>query len=125
MDLKSLLGKKKALEPDMKDTKLKVLKDMRKVASDAMGEDIKGSMAKATVIGKTPEDLEKGLDKAKEIVGEEVESEDESPDLAEMLGEEEDSEENEGDELLEECDTPEKIDEMIKKLSEKKQALQS
>lgn len=138
MDLKELLGKKKALDPDMKDTKMRVLKDMRKVASDAMSDGLKGAMTKATVVAKDKEGLEEGLDKAKELVASE-----ETPELEateEMLGEDLDGDQEMGeseehkamvlgedesdmDELLEECDTPEKIDELMMKLAEKKKML--
>lgn len=126
MDLKELLGKKKTLEPDMKDAKLKAIKEMRKVASDAMSDDLKGSMSKATVIAKDKEGLAEGLEKAKEIA-ESPELETEAPEELDLESEDAESEyeEDHGEELLEECDTPEKIDEMIAKLAEKKRALEA
>ena len=68
MDLKELLGRKKTIDPDEKDAKIKAIKEMRGVASDMMGDGIKDHMAKATVVARNPRELEEGLDKAKQVV---------------------------------------------------------
>lgn len=145
MDIKEMLGKKKTLNPDMKDAKLKALQEMRDVASDAMSDDLKGSMTKATVIGKSPEDVSEGLDKAKElmqggaleeaeeVVGADLDGDDEEGEdvehLANVLGASESGYDTEDDdnveELLAECDTPEKIDELMMKLAEKKRMMKA
>ena len=112
-DLKAMMGKKKEADPMKKESKLGVLKDLRNSMSSMMGEDMKGKMVKATVAAKNPEDLEEGLDKAKEIVSEmpEIESEESSEESSDMS------------KLIECCESPEEIDEAIKKLQEKKQEL--
>ena len=64
--------KKKEGHELKKDAKLGALKDMRKMASDMMGEGIKGLMdapkSQVTVAADNPKDLKAGLDKAKEMV---------------------------------------------------------
>lgn len=67
--------KKEAPEQDMhKDAKLTALKDLRSMASEMMGEGLKKTMvepkmkSQVTVAADNPEDLKKGLDKAKEVV---------------------------------------------------------
>lgn len=116
-ELKEMLDKKKKLDPAKKESKLGVLKDLKGAMSEMMGEDMKGKMMKATVAAKNPEDLEQGLEKAKDIVSEmpEMESEEETSEPSEMYGQ--------MDEMIEKWDSPEEIDEIIKKLQEKKQEL--
>lgn len=75
-----MMGKKKEEHgnPDMKkDAKLSVLKELRKMASDMMGDDVKGGMMKkVTVAAPSEEGLKMGLEKAEDMVeGEEPESE--------------------------------------------------
>lgn len=78
-----MMGKKEEGEGnDMKkNAKLSVLKELRKMASDMMGEDVKG-MKKVTVASPSPEGLKMGLEKAEEMVegGSEAEEEDEGYD---------------------------------------------
>ena len=77
-----------------KDAKLCVLKELRKMASDMMGEDLKG-MKKVTVAAPDKASLKAGLEKAEEM----MESE-ESPEMDEMEeSEEESSEEMSADEI--------------------------
>jgi hypothetical protein len=117
MDIKAMLGKKSKIDPMDKEAKLGAIKDMRKMAGDMMADGIKGKMEKVTVAAPDKEALAMGLDKAKEMVSPEDESVESA---AEELSE---SPEHESDEMLEACDTPEKIDELMKKLAEKKAAL--
>jgi hypothetical protein len=85
-DLANKASAGKMAEPEQdkaREAKMAVLKHIHKMASDAMGEDIKGGMAdkhtadadmtdlsqnKAMVSADSREGLEKGLDKAKELV---------------------------------------------------------
>lgn len=119
-ELKEVLGKKKELDPAKKESKLGVLKDLKNTMSGMMGEDMKGKMMKATVAAKNPEDLQRGLEKAKNIVSEIPE---EKAEHEGMSDEDAMSEASYEDEMLEQCDTPEEIDEMIAKLQEKKKEL--
>lgn len=82
----------------MKEAKLQVLKELKKLMSDEMAKDLKGlrgeeelgtdSIKKVTVAAPDEEGLKKGLSKANELVGE--------------LGEKEDEEEEEYEEKEEE-----------------------
>lgn len=110
-ELKELLGAKKKINPIEKEAKLSAIKGMRKMAGDMMADDMK-SMKKVTVAAPDEKGLEAGLEKAQDLVGEmpDMESEEETP-------------ADEMDELLAEVDSPEQIDELMKKLAEKKAAL--
>jgi len=105
-DLKELLGAKKKIDPIEKEAKLAAVKGMRKMAGDMMADDMK-SMKKVTVAAPDQEGLEAGLEKAKDVVEEMPEMEDESP-------------EDEMMEVVDSCETPEDIDKLIAKLNEKK-----
>lgn len=122
MDMKKMLDKKssKDVSPEKKEAKLSALKGLRQMASEMMGEDLKnGNLKKVTVAAKDTESLKEGLDKAKEIV---PEMEKALPASLEESEEEEIAEESEPM-SIEECETPEQIDEMIAKLQEKKREL--
>jgi hypothetical protein len=114
-DLKDILGKKAKLDPMEKDAKLAAIKGMRKMAGDMMADDMK-SMKKVTVAAPDQEGLEAGLEKAKEV----VESE-EGP-MHEM-SESSDEDSSEMDSMIEQCESPEEIDQLMAKLAEKKAAL--
>jgi len=119
-EMKELLGKKKEIDPAKKESKLGVLKDLKNAMSGMMGEDLKGKMMKATVTAKNPEDLKSGLEKAKDVVSEIPEEKAEHEGMSEDEASTEASEEND---MVEQCDTPEEIDEMIAKLEAKKKEL--
>lgn len=110
-DLKKALGPKKSIDPLEKEAKLSALKGMKKAAGDVMTSGYKDSMNKVTVAAPDKESLVEGLDKAEDVL-------ENTPD--EML-----DGEDQAEDLMEACDTPEKIDEMMKKLMEKKLALES
>lgn len=112
-DLKELLGAKKKIDPIEKDAKLSAIKNMRKMAGDMMADDMH-NMKKVTVAAPDEESLKKGLDKAKEVVGE-MPEEMETPE-----SEVSESPQEEMDEVVEACETPEDIDKLIAKLNEKK-----
>lgn len=80
--LKDLLKSKqgKDMDPTYKDAKLDVLKQIRDLAAGEMGEDVKG-LKKVTVAAPDSEGLEKGLEKAKDIVDGET-----GGDMADMEG---------------------------------------
>ena len=149
MDMKNALGKKKAIDPEKKDAKLKVLKEMRNVASGMMGDGIKDHMSKVTVAAKDPKDLKKGLEKAEEVVDEgsdspaiaaleEAAHEDLDGDMEQdepmahklkvLAGSEGNSmhmndEQDAMDMAIAEVNSPEDIDAMMEKLMAKKQEL--
>lgn len=106
--LKALMKKKgkEEIDPKMKDAKMKVLKEIHSMASDDMGEEIKG-LKKVTVASPDQEGLEKGLDKAKELVSGAEGAEEEKPESLE-------EEKSEMDDL-----SPEEIQSMIEMLQKK------
>lgn len=65
--LKKILGKKRDLKPAEKHAKMHVLKHMRDEAAGEMGHKL-GSLKKVSVMSDSKEGLEKGLDKAKQVV---------------------------------------------------------
>lgn len=109
-DLKEYLGEKKKLDPTEKEAKLAAVKNMRKMAGDMMADEMKG-MQKVTVAAPDSQSLKAGLEKAEEAV-------EDMPEMENEMESEDDSQE-----LLDSCQTPEQIDEMMKKLAEKKAAL--
>lgn len=111
-ELKELLGPKKSIDPLEKEAKLSAIKGMRKMAGDMMADDMK-SMKKVTVAAPDQQGLEAGLEKAQELVGDEEVAK----------GFEDESEEENLEEIVEQCNTPEQIDELMAKLAEKKAAL--
>lgn len=132
--MKKMLGKApKVQDEDKKMAKMKALKELRdnmsEMAQDGLGKAL--SMKKVTVAAPDTENLKEGLDKAKDLVNEmpngEEKPEDENEDDKPESENEDDMSENEdedySEDLLEECDTPEEIDELMKKLEEKKKAL--
>lgn len=99
-DFKKMMGKDDEKDGMQKEAKLSVLKHLRQMASDMMGDDVKnGMMKKVTVAAPDKAGLKQGLEKAEEMMGEEPEPE------AEMEGEDD----------MENC-TPEEIDAKIAEL---------
>lgn len=126
--LKDYLGKKKPEKGDetKKEAKMDVLKDLRGMASGMMKDGMKDKVVKATVVADSKDDLEKGLDKAKKVVGG-MPAEEE---MEEMLGKDLDGDNEEGESpehkakvLAEDCESPEDIDAMIRALEDKKREL--
>lgn len=76
-DLKKLMGDDASPENDMKgEAKLKVLKHLKEMASQMMGDDVKGGMEglkKVTVAAPDKEGLKLGLEKAQDMMGHESE----------------------------------------------------
>jgi hypothetical protein len=124
MDKKSM---KKNGNPAL-EGKLAAVKELRDLASsliqDGIGGKLKG-LKEIKVASNSPEGLKKGLEKAKEMVSHES-PEDESmemPEGEELESSEEEASESKYDDMLEQCETPEEIDELIKKLEDKKAKL--
>ena len=69
MDMKAMKKKGKELDPLHKEAKMGILKDIHKMASDAMSGDVKG-LKKVEVAASDKAGLEQGLDKAKEMLAE-------------------------------------------------------
>lgn len=103
-----------------KDAKLSALRELRDIASKAMGEGMKSKMdgmQKVTVASDDKEGLVKGLDKAKDLMKHMPKTDDEG--VEETPEEEmEEAEMGSDDEM-----SPEDIDAMIQKLQEKKAKL--
>lgn len=132
--LMKMLEKKKAkkIGPAEQKAKMGVLNELRDDMSSEMGDNLKGMMAKkVSVMAGNKEDLKKGLDKAKQLVGEMPngeESEMESPahEAAESVEEERSEHEEEelpelqGDELAEAA-----LDDQIKELQKKLEKLKA
>ncbi len=67
--MKKMMGEKEEGSDMKKDAKLSVLKELRKMASDMMGDDLKGGMMKkVTVASPTKEGLQHGLEKAEDMM---------------------------------------------------------
>lgn len=112
--LMKMMQSKKRKGEDMssteKDAKMSVLKDLQKMASEAMSGRLHG-LKKVTVAGDSPEALEEGLEHAQEMVeGEQMEKEEheakESPEheMMEDLGDSEMMEESEDEESEDDLD---------------------
>jgi len=114
---------------DMKrQAKMDVLKHIRKIASDAMKDDIKGvGLKKVSVAADSTKGLEEGLDKAKELLANPEEMMDHEGHMGHMGGMDEEMGESEDEsyeeEASEEESSPESIDAQIKALEEKKAKL--
>ncbi len=98
---------------DMK-AKMGVLKELRKMAMDDMGEPLKGGMKKVTVAAPDEKGLKMGLDKAEDMV-EQPEGEE---DIEESYGQEDDKafgakDDDHMQKILDMCTSPEEIDEKI------------
>lgn len=129
-DMKKVLGKKdKSENPVKKEAKLSALKGLRDEMSNMMQGDLGQKMNKVVVAAKDKQGLEKGLDKAKEVL-------DTMPDnSAEEQIEEETGEDVDNDAEVGESDehqdkvishmSEEEIDEMMQKLIEMKKQLSS
>ncbi len=61
-------GKKKGKEVDRKEAKMAKLKELHRMMSDELGEDMMGDMKKVTVAAKTKKGLKAGLEKAEELL---------------------------------------------------------
>ena len=128
-DIKEVLGKKpKVQDEDKKMAKMKALKELRSAMSGMDGEGIGKAMSMKKVTVAAPDDakLKEGLDKAKEIVDAKPEEmmEDEMDESPEMEASESPEGENkEEDQILAEVNSPEEIDQLMKKLEEKKAQL--
>lgn len=125
-----MFGKKKEMTPAEKKAKLSALGEANKMATGMMKDGLSG-LKKVTVASDSKEGLEKGLEKAKDIVDEEdsnpfgkSKKDDNSNPFGNSSDEESDEPEYE-DDLMAECDTEEEIDDMIAKLMDKKKQLQS
>lgn len=150
MDLKELMGKKKQeKDPEKRSAKMDALKSMRQVASDMMKDGMHDKLSKVSVLAKNPQDLEQGLDKAKDLVHNapdivkdagDMSDEHDVDDAAENAlhpdpvkmnhpdDQEEQDEDNhyaEADELIDNCDDPKELDELMQKIAAKKAALVS
>lgn len=89
MDLTKMLGKKdKKQDPAKKDAKLNAIKEMRKMASEMVGEDLKSNLmpkSSVTVAADDKEDLEEGLEQAKDMLSDAPDMDDsEDPTLEEL-----------------------------------------
>lgn len=114
------------MKPDMKQqAKMKMLQDLKKMATGMMGEDLKGKMdgmKKVSVMANDKDGLEKGLDKAKEMMRG-------MPEMDKMAHEEgsEDMETdhlgNEDEEMGEEECSPEELQMKIKEMQAKLDAM--
>lgn len=116
--MKKMLEKNDEKEMSMKkDAKLSALHGLKKMATDLMGEDLKSNlegMKKVTVASPDKEGLKLGLEKAKDMVSNQDETEESEMDENESVEDE-----------VSEIENPEDIDKMIKLLQEKKAKMMS
>jgi hypothetical protein len=123
-----MFGKDKKMSPLEQKAKMKALKEANGMASDMLKGHLSG-LKKVTVASDSKKGLEEGLKKAEGIVGGDKSSspfgqDEESPEHE--AGESESEEYGEhADQVLEACDTEEEIDDLIKKLMEKKKSLKA
>lgn len=125
--LMKMLGKKRDLPEVEKHAKMDVVRDLRNSAAAEMGHKL-GSLHKATVMSDSPEGLEKGLDKAKQVVSADeehqmkVDAEDPYSDVKHAAdnhkGEEDLPQYNEGGEVDEDSDDDSDEDESPAEASE-------
>jgi hypothetical protein len=79
--MESLMKKKgKGMDKDKMEAKKAVIQELRQMAEEMMGGDLMEGMKKVTVASDSKEGLEEGLEKAKEILGEMPENEEENYD---------------------------------------------
>lgn len=112
--LKQALGQDDGSDDMKKNAKLKVLKELRSMASGMMGDDVKdGMMKKVSVAAPNKEGLKKGLETAQEMVGDgEHEAEGEEDSAEEEASESPEHEAMEMGVDPENC-TPEELDHKI------------
>jgi len=126
MELKEMMGKKKAeKDPAKKDAKMEALKAMRQTASDMMRGGMHDKIAKVSVLAKNPEDLAKGLDKAKDLVKNlpmEGSDEEEAAETPEQEAAEGDHYEQ-AEQAIDECSDPAQLDDLMQKIADKKREL--
>ena len=118
-DLMKKKGKGEGMDPKEKDAKMSVLKDIRDMAANDMGDEVK-SLKKVSVMAPDQHGLEEGLHKAQEMVGgDHPESPFEEAAEPSVSGAKvaEDLLEHEGDESEL---SPEEIDALIAELQEQK-----
>lgn len=126
-ELKAMLGKPdKNQDEDKKMAKMKALKGLKDHMSKSMGKGLMDGMAakKVTVAAPDQEGLEKGLDKAKEVVAGEGSDDTGMAEMMEDTYEEADeTAEQEVSEAIEKVSDPSEIDALMKMLEEKKKSL--
>jgi len=105
-----MMFKKEKMSDMEKKSKLSVLKDLHKQASDAMKGDLQG-MKKVTVAADSKSGLKEGLDKAEEMLG--MEGEDEESELGEKRAydEADESKEDQSEGFEDQQDESEPMDE--------------
>lgn len=109
------------MKKDEIDAKMNVLENLRNHMSDMMADKMRGGheqLQKVSIVAKNPTDLQKGLDKAKEMVNGAAPETDEAGENP--LEEAPESQEMEASEEDQEPTTPEEIDEKIAELQAKK-----
>ncbi len=90
-DFKELLMKKakegKFLSDEDKDAKMEVVRAVKQMASEEMGDELKNlkGMGKVTVASDSPEGLKAGLEKAEDVVEEKLANSEESEDSEEEM----------------------------------------
>jgi hypothetical protein len=130
-----MFGEKKKMSSLEQKAKMKALKEANGMASDMLKGHLSG-LKKVTVASDSKSGLKEGLKKAEEIVKEEDDSspfgrfsdDEESQAHEDSESDDEESAEHESggsEDMLAECDTEEEIDDLIKKLMEKKKSLQA
>lgn len=123
MDPKMLkmLGKKKdnKMGDTEKEAKMNVVKEMRDMAASQMGEKLKG-LKKVTVASDSKDGLEKGLQKAEDLLENSSEDGEEPSEENHDLMSQLENESDESEEDYADC-SPEELDQKIKMLSELKQ----
>lgn len=104
--MSKLMGKSEDLDSSSMDAKMKVLEELRDMATSLMGEklDKKHGMKEVSIAAPDSEGLKKGLDMAKELMPEEGESMKHEMDEMSMESEDEDMDVEEIDSLIRELE---------------------
>lgn len=121
--MKSKEGERKMSNPEVK-ARENILSKISEDAEKQMGEKLGGHLQKVSVMAKDKKGLEKGLDKAKEVLGQLPEGETEEHEASE-LPEEEQKEMEEGHELEEGEMSEEDLDKKLKELMALKEKMKS
>lgn len=112
--------KKKKMDDREKEAKMGVLGSIKKMASDMMADDIKG-MKKVVVAGNDEEAVKEGLDKAKELMGEEEKEEEPEVETSpESSYAPTPSTVDEVNKLIQKIDDPEQVEAILQAINEKK-----
>lgn len=101
--------------------KMSILKELRKMAMDDMGEGLKSGLKKVTVAAPDEKGLKEGLEKAEDIVEDMPMMGKPDQMMSEMTDMKEDDSDMDMEKIISQCKSPEDIDQKIAMLEKAKQ----